>query len=71
MSDQPSKPVMVVVPTMNGFAVLPFDSNLMFTLKDAATITKGVSVARNVEELSILIRHIYDPTPRREEREEG
>ncbi len=49
--------VRVIVPVGNGFAVLPFMSDLMFQAGP------DVHIARDAQELGALIRCLYDTPP--------
>jgi len=55
-----SKPILTIVPTQNGFVVIPFDMNLMLSMKDAATKTKGCYVAGDTQGLAELIQRVYE-----------
>lgn len=54
-----SKPVMVIVPTLNGYALLPFNSDLLVSLKGADAEGKGVLVSNDLEGLKADIERIY------------
>ncbi|WP_425404587.1 hypothetical protein [Hwanghaeella sp.] len=53
------KPVMMIVPTANGFALMPFDSNLLVSMKGAQSEPHGVRVSRDLDDLCDDIRDVY------------
>lgn len=54
MSHNPN--VMMIIPVENGFVFMPIDMDLMMSLKDGS---KAVQVARDVDQLSALVKLHY------------
>lgn len=52
------KPVMIIVPMQNGFVLMPFDSDLLFSIKKG---TISMRVATDVDGLKANIEAVYGP----------
>lgn len=50
----------IIVPVENGFVVMPYTLNTMFSMSEAGQM---VSVAHTAEELGQLIADMYSPPP--------
>ena len=57
---------MLIIPTRNGFALMPWDMNCLLHMADASKESGGVLVATDVEGLKDCIEQVYGSPPNQE-----
>jgi len=66
-TEMAKKNVMVIVPTRNGYALMPFDMNCMVSMENAQKNGPGVLVSNDLEGLKANVETVYGSVSDKEE----
>ena len=55
--------VTIIIPTQNGFVLMPWNMNCLVSMNDADHENKGILVATDVEGLLSNVHLVYDHSP--------
>lgn len=55
-----AKPVMMIVPVLNGYVVMPFNMDLLVSLKDGQR-EDGIHVCKDPDEIGKILGALYEP----------